>query len=117
MIVKIKFRDKNNEEFTMLFGNSYKKWYNQFQEYAYKFWDLEVISIEVSKSKWKEWGGLKWCNENEFQEELNREGVQSNEPNNPFARQYSEMVFYASKSISTKVHSIIKIEKTKKMNI
>lgn len=114
MIVKIKFKNANNEEFTMLFGDSYKKWFIQFQEYAYRFCELEIISVDISKSEWKGWGGLKWCNENEFQEELNREGVQSNETDNPKPRVYSKMNFYFSKSISEKALSIMVLENKKR---
>ncbi len=107
MIVKIKIKTQENEEFTMLFGNSYKKWFVQFEQYAFQFLPFEIVEVSVSKEKWKGWGGLKWCNETEFQYELNREGVQAWEPDNPRPRKFSEMFFYQSKHISDKVCEIL----------
>ena len=115
MIIKIKIQDKEEKFFTMLFGNSYKKWQTQFQEYAIKYAPLDVISVYVSRSEWKSWGGLKWCNENEFQEELNREGVQSNEPENPKPRIYADMIFTFSDSISKQVFDISTLASLKKL--
>lgn len=91
MIVRISF----NNGFPMLFGNSYKTWDMQAREYFYTYPDkLECVTkIEKCKDKWKSWGGLKWCPHDEFQKQLNREGVQHNEPDNPNPRMYSEMVF------------------------
>ena len=81
----------------MLFGNSYKKWETQFEEY------LRIIKSELphltvarawkSREKWIGWGGLKWCSEDLFQGELDREGCQSDEPDNPNPRQYKDMEF------------------------
>jgi len=96
MIVKIKLKSKN-EVFTMLFGNSYKNWEAQFREYCSTFKPIEVISIETSKADWKGWGGLKWCNEAEIQNELNREGCQPDDPDNPKSRIYSDIVFNQNK--------------------
>ena len=96
MIIKIRFRssDKKNREFNMLFGNSYKNWKEQFCEYRGLFKNEIPIKVWRSKSKWKGWGGLKWCLESEFQEELNREDTQDGEPDNPKPRQYSKMKFW-----------------------
>jgi len=105
MIVKLTLTDKNNKEYKMLFGNSYKKWHDQMIEYLGRYfcsndkgWNYtemtgHIIAVEVSKSSWKGWGGLKWCSEENFQQELNREGCQQNDPDNKNPRQYSEMVF------------------------
>ena len=106
MIVKLKLKDAQGKEWTMLFGTSYKNYLDQIKEYFSSFhvWNYEqeysrafptfsIESIEASKSDWKHWGGLKWCPEQDFQQELNREGVQQNEPDNPNPRQYSEMKF------------------------
>lgn len=79
----------------ILFGDSYKTWKMQFEEFYRRHCDeYRPVKVWWSSSKWKAWGGLKWCNEASFQEELNREGVQSGEPNNPKPRQYSRMKFY-----------------------
>ena len=97
----------------MLFGDSYKKWFIQCEEYLcnhIRWWDTnvimecnirEVLKVEKSSSKWKGWGGLKWCQSYAFQEELNREGVQAGEPDNPKPRKYSEMSFEKDKKFET----------------
>lgn len=107
MTVRVTF-EKNGKQFKMLFGNSYKYWYEQAVEYIYRnhgsktegwrYQDLEanglkILEVERSLSKWKGWGGLKWCSEDLIQEELNREGVQYGEPDNPKPRQYSSFKF------------------------
>lgn len=105
MTVRVTFR-KENKEFKMLFGNSYKYWYTQATEYIYRNhgsetegWrysdlnELEILEVEKSHSPWVGWGGLKWCTEDLFQEELNREGVQQNEPDNLKPRQYDNFKF------------------------
>lgn len=96
---------RGDEEFVMLTGTSYKWWYEQAVEYIYRtfgsetegwrYRDIEDLDIEVehSASKWKGWGGLKWCHPDIFQEELNREGVQQDEPDNPRPRQFSKFKF------------------------
>lgn len=108
MIVRITFKSKEHNSgkpWVMLFGTSYKPWYEQVREYIgrhfcdhEKGWNTEemlgnITKVEVSKSAWKGWGGLKWCSHDTFQEELNREGVQEHEPDNPKPRQYSKMKF------------------------
>ncbi len=112
MIIKMKIIDTKGEESIMLFGTSYKTYLDQIQDFYYRtqkwidhccYPTYEVISIEVSKSKWKSWGGLKWCEEKNFQHELNREGVQQNEPDNPKPRQYSEMKFVKEYYHSAKI--------------
>lgn len=96
MIIKVRFKDagNDNKEHTMLFGDSYKKWQTQFSEYCRRFKNLTPVRAWKCKDEWKGWGGLKWCSEDSFQQELNREGVQNNEPDNPNPRQYSEMKFW-----------------------
>ena len=96
---------RGDEEFVMLTGTSYKYWYEQAVEYIYRtfgskdmgwrYRDIEDLDIEVehSRSSWKGWGGLKWCHPDIFQEELNREGVQQDEPDNPKPRQFSSFKF------------------------
>lgn len=112
MIIKMKILDIDQKEYCFLFGTSYKTYLHQIQDFAYRTqkWmnhlphpAFEILSIEVSKSMWKSWGGLKWCLEENFQHELNREGCQSDDPDNPKPRQYSKMKFvkeyYHSKKI------------------
>lgn len=106
-IVRVQF----NEGHVMMFGNSYKPWEMQFDEYL---WLLkrnnELPSIEqvtVSDSEWVSFGGLKWCPEEKFQHQLNREGCQDSEPDNPNARQYKEMTFYKDASTTRKVNKAV----------
>jgi hypothetical protein len=112
VIVKITMLDENLQEFTMMFGDSYKDWQTQYQEFLWQYiqwYDrtiisrclvFKVISLEACKDRWKAWGGLKWCNESSFQNELNREGCQQNEPDNPKPRQYHKMKFYLDFKLS-----------------
>ena len=97
MIVKIQFQNGEGRTQTMLFGDSYKRWYQQYDEYLRgaksKDSGIEAVRAWKSKSAWIGWGGLKWVNEEYFQEELNREGCQDGETDNPNPRKYSEMVF------------------------
>lgn len=90
--VRVTFKDK-----VMLFGNSYKPWKMQYDEYVWMCkrngTPIELVSVETSHSKWIGWGGLKWCPEEKYQQELNREGCQDNEPDNPRPRQYNKMNF------------------------
>ena len=88
MIARVTFEN----DLVMMFGDSYKPWTMQYNEYlCYK--KLKPVKIEISKSKWIGWGGLKWCSENEFQGQLNREGCQENELDNTKPREYSKMKF------------------------
>lgn len=81
----------------MLFGNSYKRWQEQYREYVSlmtnKFGPVSPLRAWKSRAEWKGWGGLKWCSDSSFQEELNREGCQSGEPDNKNPRKYADMVF------------------------
>ncbi|MEX3623543.1 spore protein H [Viridibacillus arvi] len=90
--VKVTFSDG-----VMMFGNSYKPWVMQYDEYIWMRKNngtpVQLKSVETSHSKWVSWGGLKWCPEEGFQHQLNREGCQDNEPDNPKPRKYSKMKF------------------------
>lgn len=89
----------------MMFGNSYKRWHDQFTEFMMRYfcddgkgWRYEPVKgrvkkVERSYAKWKYWGGLKWCEEISFQRELNREGCQIQDHDNPNPRKYSDMRF------------------------
>lgn len=105
MIVRIKLKSKG-ETFTMMFGNSYKNWEEQFREYCYNFKPIDIIDVETSPEKWKGWGGLKWCNETEFQHELNREGCQDKDPDNPKPRKYEYMRFNLNQIVSNIANKI-----------
>jgi hypothetical protein len=109
-IVRVSF----NNGYTMMFGNSYKPWEMQFEEYLLMLRnskkDLSISNVEVSDEPWVAWGGLKWCPSESFQEQLNREGCQSDEPDNQNPRQYNLMRFYIDEqtllSVKEKVSNI-----------
>ena len=112
MIVRIKLKDINNEESIMLFGDSYKNYLDHLKDFFYRdqIWInnlphpiYSISSIERSKAEWKSWGGLIWCEEKDFQKELNREGCQPNDPDNPHPRQYSKMKFETNQSTINKI--------------
>lgn len=96
MILRITFQ--NDATSTMLFGDGYKPWKLQFEEYVHRhgMGTSDVLRVEKSKSAWKNWGGLKWCHEDSFQQELNREGCQQDDPDASNPRQYSRMRFVDS---------------------
>lgn len=98
MIVRIEFKRTDDSREVVLFGNSYKDWKIQFNEFVYRFrFELAgVDGVSKSSSKWIGWGGLKWCSAKNFQEKLNREGCQDSEPDNPSPRQFSNMKFVQS---------------------
>jgi len=66
---------KNGEPvpLVMLFGDSYKDWWEQLREYC-RLHKLDAPTIEVSKEKWIGYGGLKWCWWGNFQDKLDTEG-------------------------------------------
>lgn len=106
MIVRVKFVDG----VVMMFGTSYKKWTMQFDEYCWDYKEQlnEIEKVEVSNSKWIGWGGLKWCPEERFQHQLNREGCQSSDPDNANPRQYNEMSFYHNTNFEKIARRILK---------
>jgi hypothetical protein len=106
MIVKIKF----SENLIMMFGDSYKPWHMQFDEWLWANKDKEInpITIEASSDNWIGWGGLKWCPERMFQDQLDREGCQENESDNPNPRQFKNMQFKNNPIVTAKVNKIIK---------
>lgn len=111
MIIRITFEDLEGEEYRMMFGDSYKGWKEQVEEYLRSYVPnkynegcvADLLEVEVCNEKWIGWGGLKWCNANEFQKELNREGVQDHEPDNPEPRRYGKMRFYHDPKIDESV--------------
>ena len=105
MTVRITFKNDDGSYDKIMFGNSYKTWYEQATEYVYRTYgnrdhgwryaDIvgRITEVEKSGSQWVGWGGLKWCDESLMQEELDREGCQDDEPDNPNPRQYSKFKF------------------------
>lgn len=112
MIVKLILEDSDGDRITLMTGTSYKNYLDQIQDFFYRGqkWidslphpEYKIIKIETSKSKWKAWGGLKWCLEENFQDQLNREGCQTGDPNNPNPRQYSKMKFIKNYYVEQKI--------------
>jgi len=103
LIVRVTFA----EDRVILFGDSYKPWHMQLDEYMWSFKPKEVLNVESSYSKWVGWGGLKWCPESKFQQQLNREGCQNDEPDNPKPRQYNKMNFKFDRAKYNKALSYI----------
>lgn len=58
----------------MMFGTSYRNWWDQLGEYCRRF-KHPMPQIEVSTEPWIGYGGLKWCEEKEFQAQLDIEGA------------------------------------------
>ena len=76
--VQVNFKTED-EEYTMVFGDSYKKWREQLQEYI---WQLnhnktafKIGEIYLSHSRFVQ-TGLKWCTLETYQEELRAIGDQ-----------------------------------------
>uniref|UniRef100_A0A6M3KPH1 Uncharacterized protein n=1 Tax=viral metagenome TaxID=1070528 RepID=A0A6M3KPH1_9ZZZZ len=100
---KVKYLDKNSgKEHEMLFGDSYKSWKMQRAEYEGYFPELKRVEVLKSNSEWKGWGGLKWCEVSSFQKELNREGCQTKDPDNPNPRQFKNFIFKSLKTAQEK---------------
>ena len=58
----------------MLFGTSYRTWWDQLQEYC-RIHTLQKPSIQVSREPWISFGGLKWCHPDDLQLQLDEEGA------------------------------------------
>ena len=120
MIVRITFLDGDKKPLTMLFGNSYKRWEEQVQDYLrlkIQWWDVTkctkrelfgITKVETCRDEWIAWGGLKWCAHEDFQHLLDREGCQSGEADNPMPRKYSNMVFGESQYVGRKAREMYK---------
>lgn len=112
MIVRIKLK-LEEDIYTVMFGDSYKNWESQFREYCYVF-KPKVLEVETLSEKWIGWGGLKWCVEEEFQKELNREGCQDKDPDNPNPRIYCNMAFTSNQIAFNIANNIANNLNTKK---
>jgi len=69
MTIKATFQDGA----TMLFGDSYKRWWDQLAEYCQTF-KKPRPSVEISSTAWIGFGGVKWCSFASLQVELDEEG-------------------------------------------
>lgn len=104
MIIRITFLNPENK--TMLFGNSYKPWDSQAREFFRIFPAMlkNIDKIESSNVEWVSWGGLKWCSEDTFQKQLNREGCREGDPDNKTPRTYTKMVFRLNQKLIKKLY-------------
>lgn len=57
----------------MMFGDSYRKWWDQLAEYCRTFKKPRPF-VEISSAKWIGFGGVKWCSFASLQDELDEEG-------------------------------------------
>lgn len=102
--IRITITDDDKER-VILTGTSYKYWWEQAVEYIYRnygspdrgwcYQDIAHLQFDVDKShsRWIGWGGLKWCSPDLMQDNLNREGVQRDEPDNPKPRRFDTFKF------------------------
>jgi hypothetical protein len=56
----------------MMFGTSYRTWWDQLAEFR-RLTKRPLPTIEVSPEPWIQYGGLKWCPAEEFQQQLDIE--------------------------------------------
>lgn len=83
MIVRITLeRTREKEQFTLYFGNSYKRWDHQFQEYCWRgaspnndFYikNLALVRAEYCNEQFPSYGGLKWGTEEGLIQRLKEE--------------------------------------------
>ena len=67
----------------MMFGNSYRTWWDQLGEYL-RLTKRAKPTIEVSPEPWIGYGGLKWCSWEDFAVQLAEE---------PYGRTIDRFVF------------------------
>ena len=69
MTIKATFPDGT----VRLFGDSYRKWYDQLREYCGHY-EKPRPDVVKCKTAWISYGGLKWCALHELTSELKEEG-------------------------------------------
>lgn len=75
---KVTVRVEFTDGLVMLFGTSYRKWWDQLHEFL--GWQknrgnpIGVRFLDVSREPWIGYGGLKWCAPESLQAELDKEG-------------------------------------------
>lgn len=86
MIIKVELiQEGTGAKWCMMFGNDYKKWYQQLYEYLCRANRQSIRytrygSLEQSRAKWI--GGLKWCSCDSFPEYyMERNGKDSTKVN------------------------------------
>lgn len=70
--VQVNFHTEN-QDYTMVFGDSYKTWREQLQEYVWMLKNKDILfritEVFISHSRFIQ-TGLKWCRFEDYQEEL-----------------------------------------------
>ena len=69
MTIKATFPDGS----VMLFGDSYRRWFDQLAEYCHHY-KLPRPRVVKCSAKWIGFGGLKWCSVDHLHEALKEEG-------------------------------------------
>jgi len=59
--------------YVMMFGTSYKTWWDQLEEFC-RLYKTKPKDVTICRKEWISFGGLKWCDEMNFQGELDKEG-------------------------------------------
>lgn len=65
--------DDQNGPYVMLFGTSYRTWWDQLDEFC-RLYKTKPKQVTICRKEWIGFGGLKWCGESAFQTELDIEG-------------------------------------------
>tara|TARA_Y100000310_G_scaffold75263_1_gene71551 strand:+ start:14814 stop:15266 length:453 start_codon:yes stop_codon:yes gene_type:complete len=129
MIVRVTFEDLERKELKYLFGNGYKSWRRQYEEFVYDYitwWDkktimtcnlFNILQVETSSSEWIKSGGLKWCSDKIAQDELNEELIIAKRQGEKrkTARKYNQIKFtknhgsykyYCQKTLSNRLRHL-----------
>jgi len=69
MTIKATFQDGT----VMLFGDSYRKWFDQLREFC-NLHEMPRPDVVKCPAKWISFGGLKWCSETHLAQALETEG-------------------------------------------
>lgn len=59
--------------YAMMFGTSYRTWWDQLEEFC-RLYKTKPKEVTISRKEWIGFGGLKWCQDTEFQSQLDIEG-------------------------------------------
>lgn len=82
----------NDTGTVMLFGTSYRTWWDQLAEYC-GLNKVDPPTITVAQEPWISYGGLKWCSPNYFQDLLNDEANGLKDKPGFVPRKVSDFVF------------------------
>lgn len=110
MIIRVTLKNGN----VMMFGDSYKPWEQEFQEYCWagarpfnNFYlkDLKIEKVEYSNEKFPYYGGLKWGSEQVMVERLKEQAAYEGKT----PKDYSKYVYEpATKEMLDKIGECLK---------